>query len=198
MNKITRLFILGVVTGSALSLGSVAAYQQWVVDDASLSDAPGSFTDLSDRKMMPVSSRKMSRKRTGHLRYRTVVMAAAEQNRIDPDLLLAIIHVESHFNPQAVNADAVGLMQLTRATGERFGATNRRDPKANIEAGARYVRYLLDRFDSDLPTVLAAYNAGEGTILRGRRLPKITRQYVVKVMDKYQEFKLDSPDQEAA
>jgi membrane-bound lytic murein transglycosylase MltF len=77
--------------------------------------------------------------------------------------LHSIVTVESGYNPQAVSPKgAIGLMQVIPATGERFGVSRLDDPRQNLRAGARYLRFLLSQFNNDLPLVIAAYNAGEG------------------------------------
>ena len=78
-------------------------------------------------------------------------------------------------------------MQLMPATGKRFGGRQLSDPKQNLEAGARYLAYLLDKFDNRLTLAIAAYNAGEGAVQRYGTVPpyKETRNYVAKVMATY-------------
>lgn len=117
---------------------------------------------------------------------------AAVGHRIDPLLLHAIARIESHHNPAAVShAGARGLMQVMPATGKRFGVD---DPNSlhsvpvNLQASARYLRFLKQRFPGDLQLVLAAYNAGEGAVERhGRRIPPYaeTQAYVSKVLHEY-------------
>ncbi|WP_215779314.1 lytic transglycosylase domain-containing protein [Paludibacterium sp. B53371] len=108
---------------------------------------------------------------------------------LDPDLLHALIRVESGYDPRARSAKgAIGLMQLIPATGSRFGATVLEDPVQNLQAGSRYLVWLLQRFDGNLPLALAAYNAGEGAVLRyGNRIPPYpeTAQYVARVLRHY-------------
>ncbi|VVE27156.1 lytic transglycosylase domain-containing protein [Pandoraea fibrosis] len=118
-----------------------------------------------------------------------LVQRAAEVASVDAALLHAIIDVESGYDPQAVSGKgAIGLMQVLPRTGERFGVRRLEDPAENVRAGASYLRWLLTRFDGDLPLVLAAYNAGEGAVLRyGRQIPPFpeTQNYVRKVMAGY-------------
>lgn len=90
----------------------------------------------------------------------------ARENGLAPELLHAVVQIESGYDAGAVSAKgAVGLMQLMPATARRFGVPDRRDPLANLRGGARYLRSLLDLF-GDLPVALAAYNAGEAAVLR--------------------------------
>ncbi len=108
---------------------------------------------------------------------------------VDAALLHAIIDTESGYDPTAVSErGAIGLMQILPRTGQRFGVRRLEDPAENLRAGAAYVRWLLSRFDGDLRLVLAAYNAGEGAVLRhGRQVPPFaeTRRFVQRVMDAY-------------
>lgn len=125
-------------------------------------------------------------------RYLPLVEKAAREHQVDRALLSAVITVESGFDPNAVSSKgAVGLMQLMPATARRYGITNLYDPAQNIQGGAKYLRYLMRKFNNDLSLTLAAYNAGEETVQRyGNRLPPYqeTRLYVPKVMDAYRQY----------
>jgi len=125
-------------------------------------------------------------------RYLPLVEKAAREHQVDRALLSAVITVESGFDPNAVSSKgAVGLMQLMPATARRYGITNLYDPAQNIQGGAKYLRYLMQKFNNDLSLTLAAYNAGEETIQRyGNRLPPYqeTILYVPKVMDVYRRY----------
>ena len=110
--------------------------------------------------------------------------------RIDRALIHAIIRQESKFNASAQNksSGATGLMQLMPATARRFGVTSIYDPKQNIEAGIRYMRWLLDTFNQDVVLALAGYNAGEGAVMKyGRRVPpyRETQEYVRRITSRY-------------
>ncbi len=108
---------------------------------------------------------------------------------LDPCLVLSVMRAESGFNQRAVSPKgASGLMQLMPATAERFGVRNIFDPRENIFAGARYLRWLLDRFNGDLRLALAGYNAGEGAVeLYGKRIPPFaeTQNYVRTIYARY-------------
>ena len=99
----------------------------------------------------------------------------------------AVIVVESAYNPNAVSPKgAIGLMQLMPATAKRFDVSDPFNGVANINGGARYLRWLMDRFDNDLKLVLAAYNAGEYAVaVQGQKMPPYeeTRAYVARVLD---------------
>ena len=116
----------------------------------------------------------------------------ARQYRLDPELVHAVITVESAYDAKAVSrAGAMGLMQLMPATAERFGVDDPFSPIANINAGARYLRILLNKFGT-IQLALAAYNAGEGRVRSARNtIPNIpeTRRYVVSVIHFYMRYK---------
>jgi soluble lytic murein transglycosylase-like protein len=118
-----------------------------------------------------------------------LVEQTAKNLQIDPQLVDAIIKVESEYDPMALSSKgAMGLMQLIPETAQRFGVANPFDPKDNIQGGVSYLRHLLDTFGGDLPRSLAAYNAGEGAVQRSGGIPAYaeTKDYVRKVTHIYQ------------
>jgi soluble lytic murein transglycosylase-like protein len=129
-------------------------------------------------------------------RYAPYVAAAARATKVNEDLIEAIIAVESAFNPLALSSTgALGLMQLMPATAERFGVTDRLDPAQNILGGARYLSFLLNKFNNNLKLAVAAYNAGEGNVVKHRnRIPpfKETTKYVPKVLAYYKQYSAES------
>lgn len=119
-------------------------------------------------------------------RYADAIAAAADRNALDRALLAAVAKVESNFNPYAVSPrGACGVLQLMPQTAKRFGVTNVFDAAQNIDGGARYLRWLLDRFDGRVDLALAGYNAGEGAVDRHHGIPPYveTEWYVIKVLD---------------
>jgi soluble lytic murein transglycosylase-like protein len=121
--------------------------------------------------------------------YDSIIERAALSAAVEPNLLRAVIVVESGFNSRAVSKrGAVGLMQLMPATAFRFGVSNPYDPKENVHAGARYLKFLMDRFGQNVRLALAAYNAGEEAVDRnGGQIPPFaeTMAYVPKVLKIY-------------
>jgi len=118
-----------------------------------------------------------------------LVEQTASRLQVDPQLVHAIIKVESEYDPNAVSRKgAMGLMQLIPETAERFGVGNPFNPKDNIEGGVSYLKHLLDHYGGDLSLSLAAYNAGEGAVQRFGGIPAFaeTRDYVQKVTNIYQ------------
>ena len=110
---------------------------------------------------------------------------AATRHGVSEDLIAAIIEVESQFNPRAVSRrGARGLMQLMPATAAGLGVRDPFDPRENIEGGVRHLRGLMDRFDNNLPLVLAAYNAGAQAVIDHGGIPPYqqTRRYVSRIL----------------
>ncbi len=110
---------------------------------------------------------------------------------IDPMLIRAMIEVESGFNPQAVSrAGAQGLMQIMPQTQKYLGLVSPFEPESNIEAGTRYFRYLMDRFQS-VPLALAAYNAGPSRVEEYNGIPPFreTQEYVRRVLEIFEKHK---------
>jgi soluble lytic murein transglycosylase-like protein len=125
----------------------------------------------------------------------TIVLDAAQRHDVDPLLVHSVIKVESNYNPNALsNKGAQGLMQLIPSTARRFGVSNAFNARENIEAGVKYLRYLKDMFQDDR-LALAAYNAGEGAVLKYGDIPPYseTQQYVYKVGKRYGEARRRSP-----
>jgi hypothetical protein len=133
--------------------------------------------------------------------YRELVEAAAARYNMDADLIKSVIAVESNFDPKAVSPKkARGLMQLLPETAARLGVRNIEDPQENIDAGTRYLRELLQRYNNNLVLALAAYNAGPERIQRYGRVPPFaeTISYVRRVKRDYENNKSSSLKKRAA
>ena len=117
--------------------------------------------------------------------YDDLIVKHAQVNNLRPDLVRAVVQVESGYNPGAVSSKgAMGLMQLMPATASQLGVRAPFDPEENIRGGTTYLRQLLDRFQGNEELALAAYNAGPMAVDRyGAKVPpyKETRDYVRKV-----------------
>jgi soluble lytic murein transglycosylase-like protein len=116
-----------------------------------------------------------------------LIDGAAQTQQLEPKLLRAVIEQESAFRPCAVSSKgAEGLMQLMPATSQELEVSNPFDPKENIEAGARFLKQLLDRYKGDLPQALGAYNAGPAAVGQAGGVPEIpeTREYVDAILQK--------------
>ncbi|MGD8207594.1 MAG: transglycosylase SLT domain-containing protein [Thiohalocapsa sp.] len=113
-----------------------------------------------------------------------LVRRLAPDYGLDPALVMAVINVESSYNPSARSPkNAQGLMQLIPATASRFGVQNVWDPVDNIRGGMAYLRWLLDHFDGDLELALAGYNAGENAVEKYGGIPPYpeTQGYVKRI-----------------
>lgn len=128
----------------------------------------------------------------GPRRFQKYITVASNRFGVDPALIEAVIQVESGFNPNAVSrTGATGLMQLMGHTAVRYRVRNSFNPRENINAGVEHLSYLMNRFNGELPLVLAAYNAGATTVDRYRGIPPYpeTRNYVTKVMSFHKHFR---------
>jgi Soluble lytic murein transglycosylase and related regulatory proteins (some contain LysM/invasin domains) len=126
--------------------------------------------------------------RTPPKEIRNMVHKIAPTYGLDPELVLAVIAVESGYRVDVVsNKNAMGLMQLIPETAERFGVTKPFDTEQNLRGGMKYLRWLLAYFDGNVPLALAGYNAGEGAVLQYKGIPpyRETKDYVVKVQSVY-------------
>ena len=124
--------------------------------------------------------------------YEDLIVKASERYRVDPALVKAVIKAESNFNHRAVSpVGARGLMQLMPATAAILRVEDSFHPESNIDGGVRHLRYLMNLFSGNLPLVLAAYNAGEKTVLLyNNRIPPCqeTQTYVRRVLDYLDEY----------
>ncbi len=119
--------------------------------------------------------------------YKPLIQKAANQHGVSASLVKAVITVESCFRPKARGTlGEKGLMQLMPATARRFNIKNGYNAQQNIFGGTRYLSILQKRYDGDLQRTVAAYNAGEGRIKPGGRIPN--KAYVSKVMQAYSKF----------
>lgn len=121
-------------------------------------------------------------------KYAEMINSAALKYHIDPRLVSAVAHTESRYNANAVSpVGAAGVMQLMPATARRYGVLDRFDPEQSINGGAKYLRDLTAIFNGNLALVIAAYNAGEGAVIKyGRAIPpyRETQDYVKKVFNR--------------
>jgi hypothetical protein len=118
--------------------------------------------------------------------YAEVIGSAAARYDLDPALLTSLARVESSLDPGARSPKgACGLLQLMPQTAARFGVTDVFDPSENVDGGARYLSWLLERYDGRAELALAGYNAGEGAVDRYRGIPPYaeTQAYVARVLD---------------
>ena len=126
-------------------------------------------------------------------RFTDIIAKVAKEQNVEPALLHAVVLAESAYNPRAKSPKgATGLMQLMPGTAKRYGVTDLLNPLKNVTAGAKYLRDLLAMFGNDMRLAVAAYNAGEGAVMRnGNAIPPYaeTQAYVPKVLQYYESFR---------
>ena len=142
-------------------------------------------------------SREILNEKAG--KFAEEIAQAAEKHEVDPELIKSIIAVESCFRPGAYSRkEAAGLMQLIPVTAERFGAEDVFDPAENIDAGTRYLRYLLKRYKGSVTHAIAAYNAGENRVAKDQEEITVpfreTRRYISMVLNAYTKFSKDDKE----
>jgi soluble lytic murein transglycosylase-like protein len=118
----------------------------------------------------------------------SAIEQAAARHNVDPNLVRAVVKVESNFNPNAVSRKgAMGLMQLMPATARQLNVKNPFDPEQNVDAGVRHLKQLLESYGGDVKLTLAAYNAGAGAVARNSGVPHYaeTQNYVRRITNLY-------------
>lgn len=125
-------------------------------------------------------------------RHAPSIRKQARRYRVDPALVMAVVHTESAYDEKAISkAGAVGLMQLMPQTARRYGVKDRSNAEQNINGGTRYLRHLLELYKFDIRLALAAYNAGETAVAKyGNNIPPYpeTQAYVKRVVSRYQKY----------
>ena len=158
-------------------------------------EAPQARSPSAEGTAATAASEKPETVAQRRARYASYIQAAAQASSVPTALIEAIITAESAFNPLAVSSTgAVGLMQLMPETAARFGVTDRTDPEQNILGGAKYLDFLLGKF-SNPKLAIAAYNAGEGNVLKhGNKIPPFaeTQKYVPRVLAFYTKYRREA------
>ncbi len=149
----------------------------------------GLGTNVPTYKLTMGGTKNLNGFTTGNLLYDSYIVESARRYGIDPLLIYSQMHQESSFKVRATsNKGASGLMQLMPGTARRFGVTDIYDPRQNIDAGIKYMRWLLDTFNGDVVLALAGYNAGEGAVWKyGNQVPpyRETQEYVRRITARY-------------
>ncbi len=147
------------------------------------------LTNVSYTKMTMAVGTALGGFTTGDAVIDSYIVDSSKRYGIDPLLIYSQMHQESAFKLKATSyKGASGLMQLMPATARRFGVTSIYDPKQNIDAGVKYMRWLLNTFGGDVVLALAGYNAGEGAVMKyGNQIPpyRETQEYVRRITARY-------------
>jgi soluble lytic murein transglycosylase-like protein len=163
--------------------------------DEGRGDIAASYLGLIDRLTIPPpdSSNKPHVNQNNDVpdRLEAIIQQAAQTHGVDPDLVRSVIKAESNFNSNSTSPKgAMGLMQLMPETARELGVQNAYDPAENIQAGTRYLKTLLNRYDGNIQLTLAAYNWGMGNLeRRSGQMPAETRQYIDTVTRHYERSK---------
>jgi len=165
----------------------------WLPDTAPVAeDAEAQPKDVFHREMQRINVAIRREFFANAVPFGDIIHAKAQKYDVDPALVAAVVETESRFKTNAHSqVGARGLMQLMPKTGRWMGARNLYNAEQNVDAGAKYLKYLNGRFDGNLTKTIAAYNAGEGNVRRYNGVPPFreTRSYVKKVMSRYEKRK---------
>lgn len=165
----------------------------WLPDTAPVAeDAEAQPKDVFHREMQRINVAIRKEFFANAVPFGDIIHAKAQKYDVDPALVAAVVETESRFRTNAHSqVGARGLMQLMPKTGRWMGARNLYNAEQNVDAGAKYLKYLNGRFDGNLTKTIAAYNAGEGNVRRYNGVPPFreTRSYVKKVMSRYEKRK---------
>jgi len=171
----------GVVHFSNVGVGSVKKYKR-------LKSTVSSEQHMATPRGTSAPSRAPLSSSNFPSAYVDIINTACGRHGIDPALVHAIVKVESDFNPYALSRKgAMGLMQLMPQTAEVMNVGNSFNPNENIDGGVKYLRYLIDRYEGNLPLALAAYNSGETAVKKFGTIPpyRETQNYVQRIMKIY-------------
>jgi soluble lytic murein transglycosylase-like protein len=155
-------------------------------------ESEGQPKDVFHREMQRINVAIRKQFFANAVPFGEIIHAKAQKYDVDPALVAAVVETESRFRSNARSqVGARGLMQLMPKTGRWMGAHNLYNAEQNVDAGAKYLKYLNGRFDGNLTKTIAAYNAGEGNVRRYNGVPPFreTRSYVKKVMSRYEKRK---------
>lgn len=164
---------LGLKDGGKLSL-PLQRIDRIVDDEIATPEVVAEVKKIAETGVFPKRSWRYSEssKPLFRTKFDKLIDAAAKHFDVDAALVSAVIKAESDYNPREIsNKGARGLMQLMPSTATRFGVTNSFDPEANVYAGTRYLKWLLQTFKGDADLAVAAYNAGEGNVWKYNGVP---------------------------
>lgn len=185
--------VAGGVTGAMSTVASTAAKAPAQAAEAAAEAVATAAQAANPAKVAQVAAEQVKKQFfQKEVPFGSLIYNEAKKNDLPPELVAAVVKAESRFIPTARSgAGAVGLMQIVPKTGRWLGARDLTNPTQNITAGAKYLRYLHDRFDGNSVKAIAAYNAGEGNVRKFGGIPpfKETRNYVKKVNNYQQDFR---------
>jgi soluble lytic murein transglycosylase-like protein len=166
--------------------------EAWIPEAEQSATAETQPNDVFHREMQKINVAIRKQFFANAVPFGDLIHAKAQKYDVDPALVAAVVETESRFHTNARSqVGARGLMQLMPKTGRWMGASNLYNAEQNVDAGAKYLKYLNGRFDGNLTKTIAAYNAGEGNVRRYNGVPPFreTRSYVKKVMTRYEKRK---------
>jgi hypothetical protein len=166
--------------------------EAWLPEAGSVSTAEAQPVGVFHSEMQRINNAIRKEFFANAVPFGDLIHTKAQKYDVDPALVAAVVETESRFRTNARSeVGARGLMQLMPKTGRWMGATNLYNAEQNVDAGAKYLRYLNQRFDGNLTKTIAAYNAGEGNVRRYNGVPPFreTRSYVKRVMTRYEKRK---------
>lgn len=176
-----------------LRQGGEATFDRSLVARITPDEVPYPDTPVTTASPQASESAPRSRRAVESRPFAELIATVSLRHGIDPALVHAVIEAESNYRPTAKShVGARGLMQVMPATARDLGVASTGllfDPASNVEAGVKYLKSLLERFDGDLPIALAAYNAGPGAVAKYDGIPPYpeTRNYVRKVLSNFQQ-----------
>ncbi len=168
-----------------LRSGGEVTCDKSLIDKIEADEVPYIDPDAPQTKEPEPADEQQDGSRLGQTPYGEIIDSVAEAQGVNPLLVRALIQVESKFRPTARSPKgAMGLMQLMPSTAREYNVRNPFEPKANIEAGIKHLKSLLDRFGSRMELALAAYNAGVGAVEKFNGVPpyRETRDYVTRIL----------------
>ena len=186
------LFKLSRTLPDSLVTQRIRLFDDAWIPDAEQASAEPEPKDVFHREMQRINVAIRKEFFANAVPFGDLIHAKATKYDVDPALVAAVVETESRFQSNARSqVGARGLMQLMPKTGRWMGARNLYNADQNVDAGAKYLKYLNTRFDGNLTKTIAAYNAGEGNVRRYNGVPPFreTRSYVKKVMSKYEKRK---------
>ena len=182
----TRFMVVIVFFGLLCASPAVADIYKYVDEEGviHLTNVP---TEANVRYTLVMREKPVHFNLPGNItKYDDLILKTAAKYNVSSALVKAVIKAESNFNHRAVSrAGAQGLMQLMPATASSLRVPDSFHPEHNIEGGVRYLRYLLNLYDGNVPLALAAYNAGEKAVARYNNIPPYleTQNYVQRVLN---------------